>query len=55
MGHAAGIPFAEATRVAGVADRLGRLEAEMDASLTVIEPEGEVSLTMVKGSIVFHR
>jgi N-acetylglucosamine-6-phosphate deacetylase len=63
MNRAAGIPFAEAVRmatvnparVAGVSHRLGQLEAGMEASLTVMDLEGGVSLAIVKGRIVYQR
>jgi len=63
MNRAAGIPFAEAVQMAtmnpaqvvGVSLRLGRLAAGMEASLTVMDLDGVVSLTMVKGRIVYQR
>lgn len=58
-----GMPITEAVEMAsstpagiiGVADRKGRLEAGMDADLTVLGPGFSVLLTMVGGRVVYER
>jgi N-acetylglucosamine-6-phosphate deacetylase len=58
----AGYPLQEAVKMAslnparamGLADRLGAINAGKDASLTVIDEDVNVYLTMVKGKIVFN-
>ncbi len=58
----AGYPLLEAVKMAslnparaiGLADRLGAISLGKDASLAVIDENVAVSLTMVKGRIVFN-
>jgi N-acetylglucosamine-6-phosphate deacetylase len=61
VNHHVGVPLPEAVKMAslnparamGFADRLGSLAVGKDASLTVIDEQLNVYLTMVKGQIVY--
>ncbi len=56
-----GVPMVDAVKMASlnparmlvVVDRLGSLEAGMDASLVVLDAEAEVALTLVRGRVVY--
>jgi N-acetylglucosamine-6-phosphate deacetylase len=41
-------------QVIGVADRIGTIEIGMDASLVVFDDEFNISLTMVRGEVVYN-
>jgi N-acetylglucosamine-6-phosphate deacetylase len=59
--HMLGVPMADAVKMASlnaarmlaVDDRLGKLEAGMDASLVVLDSDAEALLTLVRGRVVY--
>jgi N-acetylglucosamine-6-phosphate deacetylase len=63
VNQAVGVPLLDAVKMAslnparamGFADRLGSLAVGKDASLTVIDEQGNVYWTMVKGRLVYSR